>query len=95
VGQVCSQKESDDANVINTLAAAHFRNGEWRRLLVSTVDGYAGGGDSCDWLFMAMSYWHTEITIAREWLKIDPVTRRISPKQSSCDSRPSATADTS
>lgn len=62
----------EDGGMVNTLAVAYFRNGEWEtaeRFLRQSMELRDNGGDSYDWLFLAMSCWHLgRHEEARQWL---------------------------
>jgi tetratricopeptide (TPR) repeat protein len=55
----------------NTLGVAHYRNGDDRAAVaeLETAMGLRGGGDSFDWVFLAMAHWRLgHRDEARAWL---------------------------
>ena len=70
-GRIAVKQSPDAGNMRNTLGAAYFRNGDWataQSVLRQSMD-IRNGGDSYDWLFLAMCYWELgEHDTAREWL---------------------------
>jgi tetratricopeptide (TPR) repeat protein/serine/threonine protein kinase len=60
----------NEGNSWNTLGVAHYRAGQWQRAvgaLKKSMD-LRKGGDSCDWLFLAMAHWQLgEKDQAQQW----------------------------
>lgn len=69
--KIAVKKRPGDGGMLNTLAVAHFRSGEWEtalRLFNQSMESRAGG-DSYDWYFVAMGNWQIgNHDKAREWL---------------------------
>jgi tetratricopeptide (TPR) repeat protein len=60
----------DNGIILNTLGVAQYRAGQWREAITSLEKAMAPrkGGDSCDWLFLAMAHWQLgEKEAARRW----------------------------
>ncbi|MEX2188871.1 MAG: tetratricopeptide repeat protein [Pirellulales bacterium] len=60
----------DDGNLWNTLGVAQYRAGDWPAAITALEKSIAlrGGGDSFDWLFLAMAHWRqAEKDRAREY----------------------------
>jgi Flp pilus assembly protein TadD len=58
------------ADYRNTLGVAHYRNGDDKAAVAELhkAIGLRGGGDGCDWFFLAMAYWRQgERDQARQW----------------------------
>jgi uncharacterized protein HemY len=62
--------ERTEGNYWNTLGVAHYRAGEWKpavQALKKSMD-LRKGGNSFDWLFLAMAHWQLgEKDQARQW----------------------------
>jgi tetratricopeptide (TPR) repeat protein len=70
LAQKALQKVKDNGIIWNTLGIAQFRAGQWREAIVSLEKSMERnkGGDSYDWLFLAMAHWRLgEKEEARRW----------------------------
>lgn len=71
-GQIAVKQRPKDGGMLNTLAAAYYRNGEWNKAheLLQQAAQLRNGGDVYDWLLLAMTSSRLgDGTAARQWLR--------------------------